>query len=147
MAFVAFSDICNHNALCRKCIPLGKNIIRECFQIFTIKMLSTNTFSYLQQHFPMNKDQILNVWSLYCIFSLGKISHQLFMVFLQKHHMITFYENDGIRESWWRDLCFHGPFARGREDARLRSNLFWLGKMIRIWLYDKILISSDDLKA
>ena len=99
MAFVAFSDICNHNALCRKCIPLGKNIIRECFQIFTIKMLSTNTFSYLQQHFPMNKDQILNVWSLYCIFSLGKISHQLFMVFLQKHHMITFYENDGIRES------------------------------------------------
>ena len=41
MAFVAFSDICNHNAFCRKCIPLGKNIIRECFQIFTIEMLST----------------------------------------------------------------------------------------------------------
>ena len=37
MAFVAFSDICNHNAFCRKCIPLGKNIIRECFLIFKSK--------------------------------------------------------------------------------------------------------------
>ena len=41
MAFVAFSDICNHNAFCRKCIPFCKNIIRKCFQIFTSKMLST----------------------------------------------------------------------------------------------------------
>ena len=37
MAFVAFSDICNHNAFSRKCIPICKNIIRECFQIFTSK--------------------------------------------------------------------------------------------------------------